>query len=90
MPEAAESITHGWLATAVQERVPPPPLEIFTLCGPGLLPPAVPLNVTVVGNTANAGVGVGLGVCDDVIASITFTICTGGVAPTAEIVTVPE
>jgi hypothetical protein len=61
VPDTEDREIQGWLAVAVQARVPPPELEILTDCAAGLLPPAVAEKDKLDGDTAKAGEGVGVG-----------------------------
>ncbi len=49
VPDAGLSASHATLSEAVQDKVPPPVLEMLIGLAAGFVPPTVPVNVRLVG-----------------------------------------
>ena len=51
MPEAADSVSHGWVLLAVQLKVPAPVLVMFKVCPVGFAAPAVAVKLALAADT---------------------------------------
>jgi hypothetical protein len=81
LPDAGLRVNHAALSEAVQDKVPPPVLEILIGLAAGFVPPTVPVNVRLVGLKPIVAPAVVA-----VIVKVTGTVLA--VAPVAERVTV--
>ena len=84
VPEAAESVSHGWVLLALQLRVPPPAFAIVMFFAAGFEAPAVAEKLTGAPDTLSTGEGGGAAETFNV----TFTLCGDPLAPAAATVTV--
>src|SRR5690349_22581999 len=81
VPEVAERVSQDCVLLAVQLSVPTPVLAIVTVCGAGLVKPAVAVKVTAFVDTVKVGIAA-------FTTKLTFMVCGEDAAPGALIVTV--
>ena len=81
VPEVAERVSQDCVLLAVQFSVPTPVLAMVTVCGAGLVKPAVAVKVTAFVDIVNVGIAA-------FTTNVTFTVCGEDPAPAALTVTV--